>query len=143
MFSSRSTQAAMQSRHLAAAFSSLSSAESAHASALHRALLRLFHSRLRWQAAAKRPGFAALSRGLINRSRWKPGINSAHSHTPSSVAAAIATAARLVALRISLRTAVLAHVSFSFCMSPSSLFCLFGVDPNGSQNFGRLVNDRV
>lgn len=34
-----------------------------------------------------------------------------HSHTPSSVAAAIATAARLVALRISRRTAVLAHVS--------------------------------
>lgn len=34
-----------------------------------------------------------------------------HSHTPSSLAAAIATAARLVALRISRRTAVLAHVS--------------------------------
>lgn len=97
MFFSRSTQAAMQSRHLAAA-TSLDSDESAHASSLHRALLRLFHS-----------------------------------HTPSSVAAAIATAARLVALRISLRTAVLAHVSFSFCMSPSSFFaCLvsFQTAPN-------------
>ena len=37
-----------------------------------------------------------------------------HFHTPSSVAAAIATAARRVALRISLRTAVLAHVWSSF-----------------------------
>lgn len=36
-----------------------------------------------------------------------------HSTAPSSVAAPIATAARLVALRISRRSAVLAHVSFS------------------------------
>lgn len=37
-----------------------------------------------------------------------------HSHTPSSVAAAIATAARLVALRISRRSAVVAQVWSSF-----------------------------
>lgn len=73
-----------------------------------------FHFHLRWQAAAKRPGFATLGRGLTNRSRWKPGTNRTHSHTPSKAAAAIATAARLAARRISLRTAVLAHVWSSF-----------------------------
>lgn len=45
-----------------------------------------------------------------------------HSTNPSSLAAAIATAARLAARRTSLRNAALAHVSFSFCMSSSSFF---------------------
>lgn len=48
-----------------------------------------------------------------------------HSHTPSSAAAAIATAARLVALRIKRRTAVLAQVwsvSCRFVMTASSVF---------------------
>lgn len=48
-----------------------------------------------------------------------------HFHSPSSCAAAMATAARLAARRISLRTAALAHVSSVSCrfvMTPSSVF---------------------
>lgn len=68
-----------------------------------------------------------------------------HSTNPSSLAAAIATAARLAARRISLRTAALAQgsVSCRFVMAPSLFFCPFAVDPNGSESFGRHVNDRV
>lgn len=40
-----------------------------------------------------------------------------HFHSPSSCAAAMATAARLAARRISLRTAALAQVSCSFCIA--------------------------
>lgn len=61
-----------------------------------------------------------------------------HSHTPSKAAAAIATAARLVALRISLRTAVLAHVSFlPIACSP---FCVDGLN---HVFFARLVSFRT
>lgn len=68
-----------------------------------------------------------------------------HSTNPSSLAAASATVARLAARRISLRTAALAQgsVSCRFVMAPSLFFCPFAVDPNGSESFGRHVNDRV
>ena len=67
-----------------------------------------------------------------------PVGRSSHSHTPSNAAAAIATAARLVARRISRRTAVLAQVwsSFSFGMSPVSFFARLAslrTDPNLSE----------